>query len=106
MNAQEHNTFPVGRWTENAYPLIIDKLPRQVAPLKPRFDMLPNNHHDKKMQDKINRLIQAGAHLLTPAERRSLVIAGYAQWVESPTPDHPSRKLLRATEKCPPPTNI
>lgn len=58
------------------------------------------------MQDKINRLVQSGAHLLTPSERRSLILSGYARWVKSPTPDHPSRKLLRVTDKCPPPVFV
>lgn len=59
-----------------------------------------------KMQDKINRLCQAGEALLTPQERRSLVVAGYAEWIESPTPDHPNRRILRATDSCTPPTNV
>jgi len=58
----------------------------------------------KTMQDKINRLTQAGAHLLTPEERRSLVKAGYAEWVKSPTPDYPGRKFLQRTSRCPEPT--
>ena len=56
-----------------------------------------------KMQDKINRLVQAGAGLLDVKERRSLVKAGFAVWENEPTPDHPSRKKLHRTDKCPGP---
>ncbi len=56
-----------------------------------------------KMQDRITRLIQSHQHLLSIVERKSLVRSGYAEWVKCPTPDHPHRKLLRFTEKCPTP---
>ena len=56
-----------------------------------------------KMQDKINRLVVSGAHILKVSERRSLVVAGYAEWRDEPTPDHPTRKILHRTDKCPEP---
>ena len=54
-------------------------------------------------QSIINRFFQS-EYLLSKNEKRALIRRGFAMSIASSTPDHPSRKKLVFTDKCPAPT--